>query len=68
MKRPDPKASTINTISVTSIDESIAKVNKGGGKVTTEKMPIPGIGIFAYCLDTEGNTFGILQPEMPAPK
>jgi predicted enzyme related to lactoylglutathione lyase len=31
-------------------------------------MQIPGAGIFAYCLDTEGNTFGIIQPEMPAAK
>jgi predicted enzyme related to lactoylglutathione lyase len=68
MKRPDPKASIINTIGVPSIDESIAKVNKNGGKVVTEKMQIPDIGIFAYCLDTEGNTFGILQPQMPAAK
>jgi uncharacterized protein len=30
------------------------------------KSVIPGIGYFAYCQDTEGNTFGILQPDATA--
>jgi predicted enzyme related to lactoylglutathione lyase len=24
-------------------------------------MPIPGIGYFATCMDTEGNIFGMIQ-------
>lgn len=54
--------STVNTVGVGSLDEALEKVVAAGGKVTTEKMDIPGIGTFAYCTDTEGNPFGVLQP------
>lgn len=66
MKRPDPKAATINTIGVGSVDDFAARVTRNGGKVLTAKMPIPGVGYFAYCLDTEGNQFGIMQPDTSA--
>jgi predicted enzyme related to lactoylglutathione lyase len=29
-------------------------------------MPIPGIGWFACCKDTEGNQFGIMQSDTSA--
>jgi predicted enzyme related to lactoylglutathione lyase len=58
--------STVNTIGVTSLEAALKAVEKAGGKVTQPKNTIPGIGYFAYCLDTEGNTFGILQPNMEA--
>jgi len=64
MPREHKGVSTINTIGVPSIDDAIKKVKKAGGKVMGDKMPIPGIGMFVYCQDTEGNLFGILQPEM----
>jgi len=64
MPREHPGVSTINTVGVASIDDAIKKVKKAGGKVVTPKQPIPGIGVFAYCQDTEGNLFGILQPDM----
>ncbi len=57
---------TVNTISVNSVDDAIKAVEKAGGKVIQPKMPIPKIGYFAYCLDTEGNTFGILKPDISA--
>lgn len=66
MKRPDPKATVINTIGVPSVDDFATKVTKNGGKVLTPKMPIPGVGYFAYCLDTEGNQFGIMQDDKSA--
>jgi hypothetical protein len=31
------------------------------------KMTIPGVGYLAYCHDTEGNMFGIMQAD-PAAK
>jgi hypothetical protein len=34
-----------------------------GGKTLTEKMPIPGVGVLAYCVDPEGTVFGVLQAE-----
>jgi len=66
MKRIDPRATTINTISVPSVDEFIKKIEKSGGKRVTKKEPIPGVGYFAYCQDTEGNTFGIMESDKSA--
>jgi uncharacterized protein len=57
---PSPTA-FVCTVDVLSIDEYIKKVAENGGSVATPKMPIPGIGWFAYCMDTEGNQFGIMQ-------
>jgi len=57
------KATTINTIDVPSVDEFIKKIEKAGGKPVSEKTVIPGVGYFAYCKDTEGNIFGIMQAD-----
>lgn len=57
---------TVNTISVPSVDEFMKKIKENGGKVLTPKMPIQGIGYFAYCQDTEGNTFGIMEEDKTA--
>jgi predicted enzyme related to lactoylglutathione lyase len=54
-------ANTVNTVDVPSVDEYSTKVGKSGGKVLMPKMPIPGVGYFALCQDTEGTTFGIMQ-------
>ncbi len=50
-------------VGVDNVDEAIAKVRAAGGEVMIDKMPIPGIGLYARCKDTEGNIFTILQPE-----
>lgn len=60
MRRMD-SASIINTIQVSSIDEYMKKVVKGGGHIITPKLSIPGVGLHAYCRDTEGNIFGLIQ-------
>jgi predicted enzyme related to lactoylglutathione lyase len=44
----------------------MAKVTAAGGKVLGPKTTIPGVGYHAYCQDTEGNVFGILQTDMSA--
>ena len=51
------------TIGVASIDESIAKAEGNGATVVVPKMPVPGVGWLVYCKDTEGNIFGMLQPD-----
>jgi predicted enzyme related to lactoylglutathione lyase len=53
--------SVINTIDVPSVDEYINKIKKGGGSIVKPKMAIPTVGYMAYCKDTEGNVFGIMQ-------
>ena len=64
MQRSEMASTVVNSIDVPSVDDFIKKVTKNGGKVITPKTPIPGVGYFAYCKDTEGNMFGIMQPDM----
>jgi len=40
------------------IEASIARVREAGGQAD-DKQPIPGVGWFSHCTDTEGNRFGI---------
>ena len=49
-----------------TVDEFAKKIQSNGGKVIVPKMPIPGVGYFAQCLDTEGNIFGIIQMDQNA--
>lgn len=58
--------SVINTISVPSVDDFTKKIVASGGKVASPKAAIPGVGYHAYCQDTEGNTFGIIQDDKSA--
>ena len=51
----------VNYINTTNIDESMKKVTELGGKVQGEKLPVKGMGWFATCQDTEGNTFALWQ-------
>ncbi len=66
MKREDPNTSTINTIDVPNVLDFMDSVKKNGGTVLTKKMTVPGVGYFAYCKDTEGNTFGIMEEDESA--
>ena len=66
MRRTDPSAGTWNTVEVSSVDALIAKVVEAGGKVVQPKVAIPGVGYQAYCMDTEGNIFGIHQSDESA--
>ena len=48
------------------IDASVAKVREAGGEAN-DKAPIPSIGWFSHCKDTEGNIFGLFQSDESAP-
>jgi uncharacterized protein len=61
MKKPGGIASTTNTIGVESVDRAVNAAVEAGGKNIMPKTPIPGVGYFAYCEDTEGNLFGVMQ-------
>jgi predicted enzyme related to lactoylglutathione lyase len=54
-------AGHVNTIDVPSVDDYAARVVANGGQVVMPKQPIPGVGHLAYCRDTEGCTFGIIE-------
>jgi hypothetical protein len=44
------------------IDADLAKVRAAGGKAE-DKQPIPHVGWFARCRDTEGNPFSLFQSD-----
>jgi uncharacterized protein len=50
---------TTITMSVDSIEEAVERITSAGGKVIQDKTPIPSMGWFATCEDTEGNKFGL---------
>ena len=66
MRRPHPGASTVNTIGVASLDDTVDKVVASGGKVVVPRMAVPGVGYLAYCNDPEGNMFGLMQNDPSA--
>ena len=51
----------INTIDVESLDEMLAKVEAAGGKKVHGPNEVPGVGMHAYCEDSQGNLFGMMQ-------
>jgi predicted enzyme related to lactoylglutathione lyase len=57
-QRGDNSETTL-TMSVDSIEDAIASITAAGGSVVQEKTPIPSMGWFATCRDTEGNAFGL---------
>jgi predicted enzyme related to lactoylglutathione lyase len=54
------------TIAVTDLEVYLMKVNTSGGQLAVARMPIAGIGWLAYCKDTEGNLFGMMQADAAA--
>jgi hypothetical protein len=44
------------------IDATLAKVSASGG-TAGDKAPIPSVGWFAHCTDTEGNNFSVFQSD-----
>ncbi|WP_082233039.1 VOC family protein [Halobacillus massiliensis] len=51
------------TLEVTDYDSIEAKIIDHGGKVAVPKHALPGMAWQGYYLDTEGNIFGIHQPD-----
>jgi predicted enzyme related to lactoylglutathione lyase len=48
------------------IDSDIAKIRSLGGQAE-DKQPIPHVGWFARCQDTEGNSFSLFQSDESVP-
>lgn len=57
---------TVNTIDISNLEESMEKVKAEGGRILSGPTVVPGVGRMAYCLDTEGNKFGIMQTDTSA--
>lgn len=54
------------TIGVDNYDLTEAKIIDGGGSVALPKYALPGMAWQGYYLDTEGNVFGLHQPDKNA--
>ncbi|MEK7551935.1 MAG: VOC family protein [Patescibacteria group bacterium] len=54
------------TMMVSDLDKIGSDIVKAGGKVAMPKFALVGMAWQAYYLDTEGNTFGIHQPDVNA--
>ena len=66
MERQSQRQAVINSIEVETWEQGAKAVTDAGGKLLTEKTPIPGTGYFSYCTDTEGNVFGIFETNVAA--
>jgi predicted enzyme related to lactoylglutathione lyase len=73
LKRPAPvpplPAGTnafVCSMEVRDFDASAGTITDHGGKVALPKFAVPGVCWQGYFLDTEGNTFGIFQPDSSA--
>ena len=64
MQRSKDTPAPVITIGVDSIDDTLKKVEAGGGKTITPRTPIPDMGAFAYFTDSEGNTMGLWETRM----
>jgi len=61
LKRQDPVRNPVLTIDVESIDDTLASVEKNGGRIVREKLAVGDMGFAAYFRDSEGNVIGLWQ-------
>ncbi len=66
-KRSKPEQVPSVVVSVDDIRAAMKRVEEAGGKVLGGQTPgepdeIPGIGLYASIIDSEGNQIGMLQP------
>jgi predicted enzyme related to lactoylglutathione lyase len=65
--QPPPAESGTNafvvSMQVDNFDDIADRILKAGAQIALPKFPVPGICWQGYFVDTEGNTFGIFQPD-----
>lgn len=61
MPRLHPEQSITNYVGVPSVTMAMKKAEKLGGAICKPKTAVPGMGYFAICQDTEGNTFALWE-------
>ena len=66
MKRPMPQQQITNYVGVDDVDASAEKVKSLGGQIIVPKQPVPGMGWFVFCMDTENNVFAMWQGDKNA--
>jgi hypothetical protein len=66
MRREGGMPPVINTLDIPDLDASLEQVTANGGSIAMPRMAVPGVGFMAYCFDTEGNMFGLMQRDASA--
>jgi predicted enzyme related to lactoylglutathione lyase len=61
MQRTPDTPSPVITIGVDGIDDSLKKIEAGGGSIVQPRTEVPGVGAFAYFKDSEGNVVGLWE-------
>jgi predicted enzyme related to lactoylglutathione lyase len=61
LHRQGPITAPVITIGVDDIDESLARIEKLGGRVAIGRQPVGDMGFSAYVHDTEGNLIGLWE-------
>jgi predicted enzyme related to lactoylglutathione lyase len=61
MGRKNPEHTITNYIAVTSLDKSVARLEKLGGKICMPRTAVPTMGYFAICQDPDQNTFALWE-------
>ncbi|MCA2215900.1 VOC family protein [Jidongwangia harbinensis] len=61
LEREGPITSPVITIGVQNLDESLARIEKLGGKVAIGRRTVGNAGFSAYVEDSEGNLIGLWQ-------
>ncbi len=66
MKKNHPSQPLTNAIEVDDLDVMLTSISSHGGVVVVDKMPIPGVGWYAYFKDLDGNIMGVMQTDPKA--
>ncbi|MBI4181869.1 MAG: VOC family protein [Candidatus Aenigmarchaeota archaeon] len=61
MPRQAPGESPVVVINVPSLDSTLKKVQKAGGRIVMPKMTVMDMGYYARVTDSEGNVIGIWE-------
>jgi predicted enzyme related to lactoylglutathione lyase len=62
-QRQEHSARMLMYAMVDDIDMALEGVEKLGGKITSLKMDLPGVGILVTVIDSEGNLIGLWEKE-----
>ncbi len=60
-KKGSRKQTPVNYVSTPDLNESMAEVEKQGGRITVGKKEVPGHGFTAIGIDPEGNSIGLFE-------
>jgi predicted enzyme related to lactoylglutathione lyase len=58
-----PLIGYVCTMEVYDLDTFMHAIENAGGAIIAKKQLIPGVGWLTYAKDTEGNIFGLSQPD-----